>query len=404
MTSQRTRKAQFYILSFLALKAKLVQDGEFIQGEVTGEKPRFACIWFLQFGGLNVKISIEMTYATDFVKEKLIEQIAKPATKSKRKVTVVGSGQVGIATVISILAQNVSNEVCIIDANEKLVNAEAKDIQHGSLFLRDAKVIASKDYESSKDSAVCIVTAGARQKEGQTRLDLLKTNVDILSQIVPQLVKYSPKTVIVMITNPCDVLTYAAWKLSGLPVERVFATGTHLDTSRFRYFIAQRLGVSASSVQGYIIGEHGDSSVPVWSGVSVGGVRFSDLNKCIGSEGDTDGWNEIHKQVVKAAYEVIAGKGYTNWAIGLTAASVASMILDNKNEVATVSTLAKEHQCIEQDVFLSLPVVIGANGITSFVNLQLSEMEQKNLCKSAEILDKATKSISEKSAENKKKK
>lgn len=270
-----------------------------------------------------------------------MESVARPAKKTKRKVTVVGCGQVGMATVFSILAQNVSNEVCIIDANEKLVKSESNDIQHASVYLRDATVIGNTDYKASEGSAVCVVTAGARQKEGQTRLDLLKTNLKIIDQIVPQLVKYSPNTILVIISNPCDILTHGAWTISGLPKERVIATGTHLDTARFRYFIAQRLGVAPSSVQAYIIGEHGDSSVPVWSTVSVGGIRFAELSKCVGSEGDTDQWGEVHKKVVKAAYDVIAGKGYTNWAIGLTAASIVSTILDNKKEVVTISTLAK---------------------------------------------------------------
>uniref|UniRef100_W8BJU3 L-lactate dehydrogenase n=1 Tax=Ceratitis capitata TaxID=7213 RepID=W8BJU3_CERCA len=338
-------------------------------------------------------VDIIRTYATDLVREKLIEPFGRPVNKTKRKVTVVGCGQVGMAVVMSILAQNISNEVCIIDANEKLVNGESKDVQQGSLYLRDAVIIGNTDYKASEDSAVCIITAGERQKKGQTRLDLLKTNVKIITQIVPPLVKYSPETILIIVSNPCDILAHVAWKTSQLPLERVFASGTHLDTARFRYFIAKRLGVSASSVQGYVIGEHGDSSVPVWSAVSVGGIRFRDLSKCAGAEGDTDQWHEVHNQVVKAAYEVIAGKGYTNWAIGLTVASLVSMILDNKNEVATVSTLAREREGIENDVFLSLPVVLGANGVTSFIKLQLSGLEQQRLCKSAETLNKAMQSL-----------
>ncbi|XP_011210996.2 L-lactate dehydrogenase [Bactrocera dorsalis] len=341
----------------------------------------------------SVDILSSRAYSTDLVREKLITTVARPAKKTKRKVTVVGCGQVGMAAVMAILSQNVSNEVCIIDANEKLVNGESKDMQHGSVFLRDATIVGNTDYKASEDSAVCVVTAGARQKPGQTRLDLLKTNLKILDQIIPQLVKYSPDMILVMVSNPCDILTHGAWVISGLPKERVIATGTHLDTARFRYFIGQRLGVAPSSVQGYIIGEHGDSSVAVWSSVNVGGIRFADLLKCVGSEGDTDQWGELHKKVVKAAYEVIAGKGYTNWAIGLTTASVVSTILDNKKEVVTVSTSAKDRQGIENDIFLSLPVVLGANGVVSYINLQLSESEQQNLCKSAEAIDKAIKSI-----------
>ncbi|XP_011185001.2 L-lactate dehydrogenase [Zeugodacus cucurbitae] len=349
----------------------------------------------------GVDILSSRAYSTDLVREKLFAPVARPAKKTKRKVTVVGCGNVGMAVVFSILAQNISNEVCIIDANEKLVDSESKDLQQGSVFLRDATIVGNTDYKASADSAVCVITAGARQKPGQTRLELLDTNMKILNQIIPQLVKYSPDTILVMVSNPCDILTYGAWTISGLPKERVFSTGTHLDTARFRYFIAQRLGVAPSSVLAYIIGEHGDSSVAVWSAVSVGGIRFTDLSKCVGSEGDTDKWGEVHKRVVKAAYEVIAGKGYTNWAIGLAAASVVSTILDNKNEIVTCSVSAKGQQGIENDVFLSLPVVLGANGITSYIKLTLSESEQEGLCKSAEIIDKAIKSVGGKNKEKK---
>ncbi|RZC34847.1 Ldh 1 N domain containing protein, partial [Asbolus verrucosus] len=192
-------------------------------------------------------------------------------------------------------------------------------------------------YAATAGSRLCIVTAGVRQREGESRLDLVQRNTDVLKHIIPPLVKHSPNTILLIVSNPVDILTYVAWKLSGLPKHRVIGSGTNLDTSRFRFLMSQRLGVAPSSCHGWIIGEHGDSSVAVWSGVNVAGVRLRTLNSVMGTEDDPEKWGDVHAHVVESAYEVIKLKGYTNWAVGLSVANLAQSILRNTNNVHAVS-------------------------------------------------------------------
>lgn len=194
---------------------------------------------------------------------------------------------------------------------------------------------------------MCVVTAGVRQRIGESRLDLVQRNTDIFKGIIPKLVEYSPNTVLLIVSNPVDILTYVAWKLSGLPKNRVIGSGTNLDSSRFRFLMSQRLGVAPTSCHGWIIGEHGDSSVPVWSGVNIAGVRLREINPSVGLPNDNENWIELHKKVVESAYEVIQLKGYTSWAIGLSVASLASALLRNTHNVHAVSTLVTVRNSIE---------------------------------------------------------
>lgn len=287
---------------------------------------------------------------------------------------------------------------------EDKLKGEMLDLQHGSSFLRNAKINASTDYSITANSSVCIVTAGARQKEGETRLDLVQRNTDIFKKIIPELVKYSPNTILLIVSNPVDILTYVAWKLSGLPKNQVIGSGTNLDSARFRFLLSEKLKVAPTSCHGWMIGEHGDTcgtlirvyfkidfsliydwsvvrdkgtreieslsrkicliareprveractrslvsnlryvytfcSVPVWSGVNIAGVRLRDLDETVGTEDDKENWNEIYKKVIGSAYEVIKLKGYTSWAIGLSAAQIVSSILRNSQQVHAVATL-----------------------------------------------------------------
>ncbi|KAG8272491.1 hypothetical protein J6590_039198 [Homalodisca vitripennis] len=183
-----------------------------------------------------------------------------------------------------------------------------------------------------------------------------------------------------------DVLSYVAWKLSGLPKNRVIGSGTNLDTSRLRFLVSQKLNLSVESVHGYIIGEHGDTSVPVWSGVNVAGVRLRDVNDDIGRKNDTESFNLIHKQVVDSAYEIIRLKGYTSWAIGLCVAKLCQSILHNAHSVHAVSNAAKGFHGIDQDVFLSLPCVLGENGVSHVIKQPLREEELQQLKKSAKTM------------------
>lgn len=244
------------------------------------------------------------------------------------------------------------------------------------------------DFAATAGSRLCVVTAGARQREGESRLDLVQRNTDILKGIIPKLVEHSPDTILLVVSNPVDILTYVAWKLSGLPKNRVIGSGTNLDSSRFRFLMSTRLGVAPTSCHGWIIGEHGDTSVPVWSGVNVAGVRLREVNPLVGTEEDPEKWCDLHKEVVNSAYEVIKLKGYTSWAIGLSVASLASAILRNTYNVHAVSTLVKGEHGIDKEVYLSLPCVLGSNGVSHIVKQILTDEETQQLQKSAEVMHK----------------
>lgn len=320
------------------------------------------------------------------VKAKLMREIAEPLTSSGNKVTIVGIGQVGMACAFSILTQSVSSEVALIDVNADKLQGEMLDLQHGSAFMKNAQINASTDFKVSAGSALIVITAGVRQKEGESRLNLVQRNCDILKGIIPPLVKLSPDCILLVVSNPVDILTYVAWRLSGLPKNRVIGSGTNLDSSRFRFLMSQRLGVAPTSCHGWIIGEHGDSSVPVWSGVNIAGVRLAEINPDIGTASDVEKWGDLHHEVVNSAYEVIKLKGYTSWAIGLSVASLASALLRNTYNVHAVSTLVSGEHGINDEVYLSLPCVLGRNGVSHVVKQILTAAETKKLMDSAAIM------------------
>ncbi|XP_008933575.1 PREDICTED: L-lactate dehydrogenase B chain isoform X2 [Merops nubicus] len=262
------------------------------------------------------------------LKEKLMTTIAAGPATPNNKITVVGVGQVGMACAISLLGKDLCDELALVDVLEDKLKGEMMDLQHGSLFLHTHKIVADK----------------------------------------------------------VDILTYVTWKLSGLPKHRVIGSGCNLDTARFRYLMAERLGIHPTSCHGWILGEHGDSSVAVWSGVNVAGVSLQELNPAMGTDKDKENWKEVHKQVVESAYEVIKLKGYTNWAIGLSVADLCESMLKNLCRVHSVSTMVKGMYGIENDVFLSLPAVLGGSGLTSVINQKLKDDEVAQLKKSAETL------------------
>ncbi|CAN0424222.1 L-lactate dehydrogenase [Lampetra fluviatilis] len=321
-------------------------------------------------------------------KGKLIHEMvpSKERDPPHSKVTIVGVGQVGMAAAISVLLRDLADELALVDVVEDRLKGEMMDLLHGSLFLKTAKIVADKDYSVTAGSRLVVVTAGARQQEGESRLNLVQRNVNIFKFIIPNIVKYSPNCILLVVSNPVDILTYVAWKLSGLPKHRVIGSGCNLDSARFRYLMSERLGVNSASCHGWIIGEHGDSSVPVWSGVNVAGVGLQSLNPDIGTPKDGEDWKSVHKQVVDSAYEVIKLKGYTSWAIGLSVADLAESILKNLRRVHPVSTHCKGQHGVHDDVFLSLPCVLGSEGITDIINQTLKKEEEAQVQKSAETL------------------
>ncbi|CAG5957782.1 unnamed protein product [Menidia menidia] len=332
-----------------------------------------------------------------------------PPEPPRNKVTVVGVGQVGMACAVSILLRELADELALVDVVEDKLKGEMMDLQHGSLFLKTPKIVASKgnesshkqevkgrpgmaehvpvtDYSVTANSRIVVVTAGVRQQEGESRLNLVQRNVNIFKHIIPQIVRYSPDCIIIVVSNPVDVLTYVTWKLSGLPKHRVIGSGTNLDSARFRFLMADKLGIHSSSFNGWILGEHGDTSVPVWSGTNVAGVNLQTLNPQIGTDSDEENWKETHKMVVDSAYEVIKLKGYTNWAIGLSVADLTESLMRNMNRIHPVSTMVKGMYGICDEVYLSLPCVLNGGGVSSVVNMTLTDDEVAQLQASASTL------------------
>merc|ERR1712142_769837 len=302
------------------------------------------------------------------------------------KVSVVGVGQVGMACAFSLLTQNICSELALTDIMEDKLRGELMDLQHGLTFLKNVKISANTDPSVTAGSKVIIVTAGARQNEGESRLSLVQRNVNIYKHIIPPLVEHSPDCILLIVSNPVDIMTYVTWKISGLPKNRVIGSGCNLDSSRFRFHLSERLNIAPSSCHGWIIGEHGDTSVPVWSGVNIAGVRLRDLNPKLGKDDDPENFKQVHKDVVNGAYEVIRLKGYTSWAIGLSCAALTDAINKNQRTVHPLSVSVQGHHGIDKDVFLSLPCVLGENGISHVINMKLEVEEEKQLQNSANTL------------------
>ncbi|MFT7816912.1 L-lactate dehydrogenase B chain isoform X1 [Arapaima gigas] len=309
-----------------------------------------------------------------------------PAEPPWNKVSVVGVGQVGMACAVSILLRELCDELALVDVIEDRLKGEQMDLLHGSVFIKTPKILADKDYAVTANSRLVVVTAGVRQQEGESRLNLVQRNVNVFKHIIPQIVKYSPNCIILVVSNPVDVLTYVTWKLSGLPKHRVIGSGTNLDTARFRYLMGEKLGVHSSSFDGWVLGEHGDSSVPVWSGTSVAGVNLQKLNPDIGRDNDKEDWKAVHKDVVDSAYTVIKLKGFTNWAIGFSVANLVESMMKNLGRVHPVSTMVQGMYGISDEVFLSLPCVLNSGGVNSIINMTLADDETDRLRKSASTL------------------
>lgn len=329
-----------------------------------------------------------MTPATVALRTALMLPIQAHEAGKSRKITVVGAGAVGLACAYAILNQGLASELALVDVMEDKLRGEVADLQHGAAFTRRCIVKGSADYAVSAGSSLVVVTAGARQREGESRLGLVGRNLEIFKSIIPQIVRYSPHAVLCIVSNPVDIMTYVAWRVSGLPVGRVFGSGTALDSSRFRSLVSERVGVDARSVHGLILGEHGDSSVAWWSALNVGGVRLRDINPKLGMEDDPEEWGKLHKDVINSAYEIIKAKGYTNWAIGLTVAALAEAVLRNEKRVVSVSVPVKGRFGIEEDVYLSLPAVLGGEGVTEALHISLDDMEAAKLRASAAAIHK----------------
>jgi L-lactate dehydrogenase len=307
------------------------------------------------------------------------------------RVAIVGAGNVGATFAYALLLSKLASEIVLIDANMAKAEGEAMDLNHAIPFSMPGRVWAGT-YADTKDAVVTVVTAGSAQKPGETRLDLAARNTAIFKQIIPQIVQHNPDGIIIIATNPVDVLTYASLKISGLPKNQVFGSGTLLDTARFRYLLSQYFAVDPRSVHAFIIGEHGDSEVPVWSLANIAGMRlpmFCEANQqgCTGKD-----LEEIFTQTRDAAYQVIQRKGSTYYAIATGLLRIVEAIIRDQNTVLSVSGLIEDYYGLS-DVCFSLPSIIDRGGLERALRMELDATEIDGLRKSAGVLQSTIKSL-----------
>ena len=303
------------------------------------------------------------------------------------KVGIVGCGFVGSTAAYTLVLKGLVNELVLIDINAKMAQAHAEDILHATPFARAVRVVAG-DYSLLEQTDVVILCCGVGQRPGETRLQLLERNAAIFSGVVGQVLRYARDSILLVASNPVDIMTHVTLKLSGLPPEKVIGSGTILDTARFRAFLGEHLGVSPSSIHAYVLGEHGDSEVLAWSGVKVGGVPIADFAQQMGQDLTEEVIDRIDDGVRRAAYRIIEGKGATYFGIGAGLAHIVQTIRDNGRRILTVSGLTRDVTEFA-GTCLSLPRLVGAGGIMAEFRPDLSDAEDEDLRSSAVILREA---------------
>lgn len=309
------------------------------------------------------------------------------------KLAIVGAGSVGSTLAYAALMRGAAHTVSLLDVNKTKVEAEVLDLQHGIQFMPMAKVEGSDDVAVCADADVVVFTAGAKQKPGQTRLDLAGATISLVRNILPGLVEVAPNAIYIMVTNPVDVVTYAALKYSGLPANQLFGSGTVLDSSRLRFLVAQHCGVAVQNVHAYIAGEHGDSEIPLWSSATISGVPLLDWKGLTGRGPLTAEVREdIAHEVVQSAYRIIEGKGATNYAVALAATRIIEAILDDEHRVLPVSSLLEDFHGIS-DVCLSVPSLLERRGCGERIEVPLSDIELAGLRSSADSVRAVAKSF-----------
>jgi len=312
--------------------------------------------------------------------------------KGGARVVIIGAGMVGATIAYALMIRGLASEIVLIDRKMERARGEAKDLSHGQPFVTPARIWAG-DCDDCRDADVIVITAGVGQKPGQTRLDLARKNVNIMRSIVDDILRAKARhAILIVVANPVDVLSYAAWKFSGWPVERVIGSGTVLDTARFRQLLAAHCSIDPRNVHAYIIGEHGDSEVPVWSLANIAGARLDDFCVLCGRGCSPEAKTAIFERVKAAAYRIIDAKGATYYAIGLGTVRIIEAILLDQHSILSVSTLIQDRFGID-DVYLSLLCVITRAGVTRVLDLPLGEEEIAALQRSAAMIKEAIASV-----------
>lgn len=301
-----------------------------------------------------------------------------------RKAAVIGCGFVGSASAFSLMNSGLFSELVLIDADHAKAEGEAMDISHGVPFARPMKIYAG-DYDDIVDAAIIIVTAGANQKPEETRLDLVHKNVAIFKSIIPEIARRNCKGILLIVANPVDILTYTALKLSGFEENRVIGSGTVLDTARLKTQLSQHLQVDSKSIHAFIIGEHGDSEIAAWSSSNVSGISMNEFCEMRGHYHHREATEEIAEKVKNSAYEIIEKKRATYYGIAMAVKRICEVIIRDEKSILPISSMMHGEYGID-DVVLSMPAIVGKNGLETKVPIALNEEEQKALKKSAETL------------------
>ncbi|MDD3320374.1 MAG: L-lactate dehydrogenase [Paludibacter sp.] len=310
----------------------------------------------------------------------------------KPKIAIIGAGNVGSTFAFSLMISGLAREIVLIDKNESLAIGECMDLNHGLSFAHPTRIYPA-GYEGCVDADIVVITAGANQKPTETRTDLVTKNVAIFKEIVPAVAKYAKDAILLVVTNPVDILTYVTLKLSGFPSNRVIGSGTVLDTARLKYMISDYSKVDSSNIHAYIIGEHGDTELPVWSNATIGGMDIETYCSEYAKQGNAKNeLKEIFEKVKNSAYEIIKRKGATNYSIALSLVKITRSILRDENSILPVSTLITDYYGVS-DVCISIPSIVNITGVEQYVRLELSEEEENLFQHSANTLKEFIKGI-----------
>lgn len=302
----------------------------------------------------------------------------------KGKVVLIGTGFVGMSMAYSMLNRGGVNELILIDIDKEKTIGEEMDLSHGLPFAPQKMVIKAGDYDECKDAEVIVITAGIAQKPGQTRLELAETNTKIMKQITQNIMNSGFNGVIIVASNPVDLMTYVVAKTSGLPKKQVIGSGTVLDTARLRYIMSDYLQVSSKNIHAYIMGEHGDSSFVPWNHAYVGCKNIKKVME--DDKRPMEDLEKIHQDVVNAAYEIINKKKATYYGIGMALSKLVKAVIDNENTILTVSTYLKDGDYGQDDIYIGVPAIINSKGVRELVKLELTNEEQEKLNNSCRII------------------
>jgi len=315
----------------------------------------------------------------------------KEVTIDNRKVAIVGCGFVGSATAFCLMQSGLFSEMVLIDADHDKAEGEALDIAHGIPFIGHVDIYAGT-YDDIVDAAIVIITAGANQKPDETRLDLVHKNVGIFKSIIPEIANRNYQGIVLVVSNPVDILTYVTCKLSNMPEDRVIGSGTVLDTARLKYKLGEHLDVDSKSVHAFIIGEHGDSEIAAWSSANVSGVPLNDFCELRGHFQHEESMERIAEEVKNCAYEIIAKKRATYYGIAMSVRRICEAIVRNERSILPISRMIHGEYGIE-GIVLSMPAVLGEEGVQTRVSIALNEDEQKKLKQSANTLASVIKEL-----------